>query len=92
MSDDLTPAERIAYAAANRSPEPDSPLVRPVSYRVPVRLLCEIDALAQLTQQSRNTTISSLIEAGLYAVKQEMMNRDEFDALTEAFSDQYLGE
>ena len=39
--------------------------VRPISYRVPIRLLARIDALADKSSKSRNFMITSLIDIGL---------------------------
>jgi predicted DNA-binding protein len=39
--------------------------VRPISYRIPIRLLARIDALADKSSKSRNFIITSLIEIGL---------------------------
>ena len=39
--------------------------VRPISYRIPIRLLARIDALADKSSKSRNFLITSLIELGL---------------------------
>jgi hypothetical protein len=39
--------------------------VRPISYRIPIRLLARIDALADKSSKSRNFMITSLIELGL---------------------------
>jgi predicted DNA-binding protein len=40
-------------------------VVRPISYRIPVRLLARIDALADKSGKSRNYMITNLIELGL---------------------------
>ena len=89
--EDMTPAQRMAFLAERRQ-ENEPPVVRPVSYRVPLRLLAEIDALASITRQSRNSTITTLIEAGVQAVREELPDTDELDALVDHLSDQYLGE
>lgn len=39
--------------------------VRAVSYRVPVRLLARVDALASKSKKSRNFILSELVEIGL---------------------------
>lgn len=89
--EDMTPAQRMAFLAENRT-QTEATVFRPVSYRVPLRLLAEIDALASITRQSRNSTITSLIEAGVQAVREELPSTDELDALVDVFSDQYFGE
>lgn len=87
----MTPAQRMAFLAEHRQ-QNESVVVKPVSYRVPLRLLAEIDALASMTGQSRNTTITTLIEAGVQAVRHELPDTDELDDLVEHLSDRYFGE
>lgn len=88
----MTPAQRMAFLAQKRETDNESPVIRPVSYRVPLRLLAEIDALASITRQSRNLTITTLIEAGVQAVRNEMADTDELDVLSDHLADQYFGE
>jgi hypothetical protein len=89
--ENMTPAQRMAYLAEKRT-QNEAPIVKPVSYRVPLRLLAEIDALASITRQSRNTTITTLIEAGVQAVRDELPDTGELDAIVDHLSEQYLGE
>jgi hypothetical protein len=71
---ELSPVERLAFMARQTEPgeEPEIPPLRMVSFRVPVDLLASVQALAQLTGQSRNTTMINLLEAGVYAVVNEL--------------------
>lgn len=89
--EDMTPAQRMAFLAGKRT-ESEPVAFKPVSYRVPLSLLAEIDALASITRQSRNLTITTLIQAGVQAVREELPDTDELDALVDHLSDQYLGE
>lgn len=72
---EFSPAEKLALMARHRtelSEEPEAPALRMVSFRVPVGLLASVQALASMTSQSRNSTMISLLEAGVYAVIKEL--------------------
>ena len=87
--EDMTPAQRMAFLAGKRT-QSEPAAVKSVSYRVPLRLLAEIDALASITRQSRNFTITTLIEAGIQAVRAELSDTDELDALFDHLYDEYI--
>ncbi len=87
--EDMTPAQRMAFLAEKRT-QSEPTAFKPVSYRVPLRLLAEIDALASITRQSRNSTITTLIEAGIQAVRDELPDTGELDAIFDHLHDKYL--
>ena len=70
----MSPVERLAFMARQTEPgdEPEPLPLRMVSFRVPVDLLASVQALANLTGQSRNTTMIDLLGAGVYAVVNEL--------------------
>lgn len=71
---EMSPVEKLAFMARQTPPgeEPEAPRLKMISFRVPVDLVASVDALAQLTGQSRNTTMINLLEAGVYAVVNEL--------------------
>lgn len=46
--------------------------VRPISYRAPVWLLDELDALAQMSGKSRNHMITAVLSAGLEELRKRL--------------------
>ncbi len=90
--DQLSPIERMAISARQSGAPDETPSLRAISLRVPLRLLASIDAFVQLTGQSRNTAMINLLEAGVYAVRHELDNSDDFDAIEEALITHLTGE
>lgn len=89
---ELSPIERMAISA-RQSGSPNERLeIKAISLRLPLHLLASVDAFVSLTGQSRNTAIINLIEAGVYAVREQLEDSDHFDVIKDVFLDQYLGD
>lgn len=71
---ELSPVEKLVLMARQTDPsqETEALPLRMVSFRVPADLLASVQSLAQITGQSRNTTMINLLEAGVYAVVNEL--------------------
>lgn len=71
--DNISPVQRLAFMASQNPLEPPVPsTLKMISFRVPVDLVADVDALASMTSQSRNTTMTALLRAGVYAVVNEL--------------------
>jgi hypothetical protein len=81
--DDISPIERLALMARQDDDEPEEVRLKMISFRVPVDLVASTDALAQLTGQSRNTTMIDLLRAGVYAVVNELDDRGSYETIVE---------
>jgi hypothetical protein len=92
--DGLSPIERMALMARQTGPNGEEERIRlkMVSLRIPLSLLASVDAFASITSQSRNNTLISLLEAGVYAVGNELDDPEQFYAAREHFLDQHIGE
>lgn len=86
----LSPVERMALSARSSATDEQSPSLKPLSFRVPLEVLASIDAFAKLTGKSRNTTMINLLEAGIYAVGNELDDPEEFLSIRGDLLDQYL--
>jgi hypothetical protein len=85
--DEISPIERLAsMARQNEEGPPEELRMKMISFRVPMDLVFSVDALAQLTGQSRNTTMIDLLRAGVYAVVNELDDRSTYDAIVEHLS------
>jgi hypothetical protein len=80
---DISPIERLALMARQDDGEPEEIRLKMISFRVPVDLVASTDALAQLTGQSRNTTMIDLLRAGVYAVVNELDDPSTYHAICE---------
>jgi hypothetical protein len=91
---ELSPVEKMALMARQTGPEGeiDVPRLKMVSLRIPLALLASVDAFASITAQSRNTTLISLLEAGVYAVGNELDDPEQYHAAREHFLDQHFGD
>ena len=87
---ELSPIERMALSARSSEP-PAEPVLKPISLRVPMHTLAGVDAFVSLTGQSRNTAMINLLEAGIYAVRQQLDDSDAFDAIRDQIFEQYTG-
>lgn len=96
MDDDgeLSPVEKLALRARQTGPsgELEQPRHKMVSFRVPLDLLASVDAFASITAQSRNSTMISLLEAGVYAVGNELDDPEQFYAAKEHFLELHTGD
>ena len=83
---ELSPVEKLVLMARQTDPseESETPALRMVSFRVPFDLLASVQALANLTGQSRNTTMINLLEAGVYAVVSELDDDTPYHDIREA--------
>jgi hypothetical protein len=90
----LSPIEKMALMARQTGPdgEQEPPRLKMVSLRIPLALLASVDAFASITSQSRNNTLISLLEAGVYAVGNELDDPEQYYAAREHFVDQHFGE
>lgn len=86
----LSPVERMALSARSAASEEQLPYLKPLSFRVPLELLASIDAFSKLTGQSRNTTMINLLEAGIYAVGNELDDPEEYHGIRSDLLAQYL--
>ena len=93
MDDDneLSPIERMALSARSSEP-PAEPSLKAISLRVPMATLAGIDAFVSLTGQSRNTAMINLLEAGIYAVREQLDDSDAFDSIRDTLFEQYSGD
>lgn len=89
---ELSPIERMAISARKSGSPNERPELKAISLRLSMQLLASVDAFVSLTGQSRNTAIINLIEAGVYAVREQLEDPDQFDAVKDAILDQYLGD
>jgi hypothetical protein len=83
---EMSPIEKLALMARQSEPgeEFETPTLKMVSFRVPVGLVASVQALANLTGQSRNTTMISLLEAGVYAVVNALDDDSAYYAMRES--------
>jgi hypothetical protein len=90
----LSPIGRMVVLARSLGleGETESPRLKMVSLRIPLALLASVDAFASITAQSRNNTLISLLEAGVYAVGNELDDPEQYFAAREHFLDQHTGE
>ena len=83
----LSPIEKLALLAKPRptewGDEPDRPTLKMISFRVPIELVAKIDAFAAITNQSRNLTMISLLEAGVYAVVEQLEDTELYEIALE---------
>lgn len=71
--DRISPIQRLVFLASRSQTEPPEPTpLKMISFRVPIELVADVDALAAMTQQSRNTTMIDVLKAGVYAVVNEL--------------------
>jgi len=87
---ELSPIERMALSARPAAPQVE-PTLKPISLRVPINTLAGIDAFVGLTGQSRNTAMINLLDAGIYAVRQQLDDSDAFDSIRDQIFEQYSG-
>lgn len=81
---DISPIERLAQMARQDvDGPPEAMAMKMISFRVPIDLVASADALAQLTGQSRNTTMIDLLRAGVYAVVNELDDRGSYETIVE---------
>lgn len=86
---DISPIQKLVFMASRDPVEPPEPSpLKMISFRVPIELVADVDALASMTSQSRNTTMIDLLRAGVYAVVNELDD----PALFHDIRDQILGE
>ena len=87
---DTSPVRKLALKAREIGPEGEQlpPRVKMVSFRVPIGLLASVDAFASITAQSRNTTMIDLLEAGVYAVGNELDDPEQFYAIREQLGEE----
>lgn len=88
---ELSPVEKMAIKARRTGPEGEQelPRLKMVSFRLPYSLLASIDAFASITAESRNSTMINLLEAGIYAVGNELDDPEQYYAAREHFSEKY---
>jgi len=88
---ELSPIERMALSARQLDASGElPPSLKPISLRVPLHLLAGIDAFVSLTGQSRNTAMINLLDAGIYAVRQQLDDSDIYDIARDSIYQQYL--
>lgn len=89
--DALSPIEQMALKVRHTGPqgERETPRLKMVSFRVPFDLLASVDAFASITAQSRNTTMIGLLEAGVYAVRDQLDDPEQYYAAREHFIEKY---
>ena len=91
---DLSPFEIIALKArpGGSGGESVSPRLWMVSFRLPVKLLASVDALASITSQSRNTTVIDLLGAAVSSVIDALDDTEHFEVAREHFLTKLKGE
>jgi hypothetical protein len=88
---ELSPVEKMVLRARKIGPqgEQEPPRLKMVSFRLPYSLLASIDAFASITSESRNTTMINLLEAGVFAVANELDDDEQYVMVREHFIEKY---
>ena len=63
--------------------------LKSLTFRLPFSLVASIDAFVSITGDSRNTTMLHLLEAGIFAVVNELDDDEQYQAARAHFVEKY---
>jgi len=81
MNEEITQAEILASILEGTGQTKTVSLIRPVNYRAPIHFLAVIDAMAEHAGKSRSFMMSRLINVGICAVKDSLVDKTTIKAL-----------